>query len=68
MLTAELWSNSLANELLDELNIPYEEWESGNSYEYRVEIDELTKEQLQLLKDNFFSQDKVFVVDYIIFY
>jgi hypothetical protein len=68
MLTAELWSNSLANELLDELNIPYEEWESGNSYEYRVEVDELTKEQLQLLKDNFFSQDKVFVVDYIIFY
>ena len=68
MLTAEIYSYSFVNELLDETDIPYEEWESGNSYEYRVEIDELTKEQLQLLKDNFFSQDKVFVVDYIIFY
>jgi len=68
MISAEIYSYSFANELLDEIGIPYEEWESNNEYEYRIEIAELTKEQLQLLKGNFFNQDKVFDTDYIIFY
>ena len=68
MLTAEIYSYNCANELLDELDIPYEEWESINGFEFRLDIGGLTKEQLQLLKDNFFDQDKVFDTDYIIFY
>ena len=70
MLTAEIYYFKCADEFLNELDIPYETYYlDNNKKEIRIDINELTKHQLNSLKETFFiDKDKTFNMDFIIFF
>jgi hypothetical protein len=68
MLRAEIYSASSAGRILEELDIPFQEWSCDEMWEIRVDLGGLSEEELQKIKIEFFDENKVFDFDYLIFY
>jgi hypothetical protein len=69
MLKANFVYQKHADEILGNLEIPYQEWTDGSyNVEWRIEVVELSNEQRKEIKKEFGLKDKDLKTDYIIFF